>query len=763
MSQSPIAPTFTPIAPFDVLEPGVGHAVKMPEVDVMNMALFYPKSEISRQKATHLEQPSFHFLTNPEPVGELPPSWSVRPQFCDKHDKFGIQIQLEEGSHCYGGGEQARNLCLNNTQWITWNTDAFAYSQKTASLYQSHPFILVVRKNGSSFGVIANSTYPLFFEVTNTHIKVVSHVQHSSSPIPFSVLIFEAPTPQDITCNLAKLTGKIDLPPLWAIGYHQCRWSYYPDTRALEVAKTFRDKEIPCDVIWFDIHYMNEYRIFTFDPYTFPEPKLLNDRLHEQGFHSVWMIDPGIKKEEKYSVHDQCVANDLAVHLNHPDKATSGQKYFEGDVWPGKCIFPDFTLDQTRAWWGTLYKDFMNQGVDGVWNDMNEVAVFHTPTLTMDRSCWHRGFGGGDHERFHNVYGMMMIKASKEGIMKANPTKRPFLLSRSNFLGGQRYGATWTGDNASNWNHLALSIPMVLNLGISGQPFSGPDIGGFFKEATPTLFSRWMGFGAFFPFARAHTHEATVDHEPWSFGEECLNTCRTAIKRRYRLLPYIYTAFYHASKFGLPVARPLFFVDPKDEALRTEDRAFLLGDGVLVIANVEGPVKEPKIKDPVKQAAKAAKPVTNPVQAQQKPTGAVPIPTNHTWYDLDLDGQQDPNLPIMKIRGGTIVAAREPEQFVGEKEFDKLILHVALDKGGSASGELYLDAGEGLDYQTNGYLLIKFSGSLTGDLFTLDLASEGDFPRPFKSVELNLLYQQKKVNQTVPLDTNQCCLSVEVN
>jgi len=722
-------------ASLEVLESGVGYAVKIEGVD-LPMALFYPKSDQSQQVAREMESPSFHFLAEPQPVGELyDAKWTVYPQFHDTLQKFGVQIQLEEGSHCYGGGEQANRLCLNNSQWVTWNSDTPSYTASNLSLYQTHPFILVVRKDGSAYGVIVNSTFPLLFDISNTQIRVLSHTL--SAPVPFSVFIYEAPNPQEVTCNLGKMTGLIAMPPQWALGYHQCRWSYYPDTRAMELAKTFRDKELPCDVIWFDIHYMNGYRIFTFDPYTFTNPKSLNDHLHDQGFHTVWMIDPGVKKEEGYSVSDQCIEKDLAVRLHHPSQEDPNQKFYEGDVWPGRCIFPDFTMEETRNWWGGLYKDFMAQGVDGVWNDMNEPAVFGTPTLTMDRNAWHRGFGGGFHERFHNVYGMMMIKASREGIMKANPDKRPFLLSRANFLGGQRYGATWTGDNVANWPHLALSIPMVLNLGISGQPFSGPDIGGFMDDSDAALFARWMGFGALFPFARAHTHEETLDHEPWSFGDKCFKTCKAAISRRYRLLPYFYTLFYNSHKHGLPVLRPLFFLDPKDPALRHEDRAFMLGDTVLVIPNV--------VEDG-----------TNPAEVEP-----IVLPGNYGWCDLDLDGVEDPDLPVMKIRCGSILGTRETQQFVGEKPFTKLIAYVALNEDGKASGELYLDSGEGYEYQSGQYLLIKFSAKLIGTQFMMDLVEEGKFPRPFNSIEVHVLQQKHStIVKTLALQNNHVSFSI---
>jgi len=426
------------------------------------------------------------------------------------------------------------------------------------------------------------------------------------------------------------------------------------------------------------------------------------------------MIDPGVKKEEGYSVCDALIEKDLGVLLSEPGQEKCPQRFYEGPVWPGNCVFPDFTMEETRTWWATLYKDFMAQGVDGVWNDMNEPAVFND-TMTANRDAWHRGFGGGFHERFHNVYGFLMIKASRDGIMAANPDKRPFVLSRANFLGGQRYGATWTGDNVSTWPHLAISIPMILNLGISAQPFCGPDIGGFLENADPDLFARWMGFGALLPFARAHTHEATVDHEPWSFGDKCANTSRTAINRRYQLLPYFYTLFYIASQSGLPVARPLFYSDPCDQDLRKEDRAFLIGDDVLVIANVVAPTD------------------TTP---QEK----IALPKNHSWYDLELDDvNEDNDLPVMKIRGGSIVVSQDVEQFAGQNPLKTLIIFVALDDKGTATGQLYIDAGDGYEHLKGGYRLTNFSAELQGNKVSVSVQESGELARPDYLVRFNLI------------------------
>jgi alpha-glucosidase (family GH31 glycosyl hydrolase) len=309
------------------------------------------------------------------------------------------------------------------------------------------------------------------------------------------------------------------MPPKWSLGYQQCRWSYDSSEKVLKVVRTFREKGIPCDVVWMDIDYMDGFRCFTFDSSRFPDPKSMVDDLHSIGCKAIWMLDPGIKKEEGYFVYETGSENEVWIQ-----KADGSP--FIGEVWPGDCVFPDFTCKRTRTWWASLVKDFISNGVDGIWNDMNEPAVFKSTTKTMPVSNIHRGdddIGGvQNHSYYHNVYGMLMARSTYEGMAKANTEKRPFVLTRAGFIGSQRYAATWTGDNLSNWEHLHMSVPMVLQLGLSGQPLSGPDIGGFAGNATPKLFGRWMGLGALFPFSRGHTETGSIDHEPWSFGEEVL-------------------------------------------------------------------------------------------------------------------------------------------------------------------------------------------------------------------------------------------------
>jgi len=383
-------------------------------------------------------------------------------------------------------------------------------------------------------------------------------------------------------------------------------------------------------------------------------------------------------------------------------------------------LFPDFTMDKTREWWGGLYKDFMASGIDGIWNDMNEPSVFDTTTKTMPENCVHRGYGGGVHSRFHNVYGMLMVKASREGILKANPHKRPFILSRSNYLGGQRYAATWTGDNHSKWNHLHMSIPMVLNLGLSGQPFSGPDIGGFSGNASPQLFQRWMGFGALLPFARGHTHHDSKDHEPWSFGPEAEQIFRVAITRRYILMPYFYTLFFISSRIGHPVVQPLFFVDPTDPKLRSEDRAFMLGECILVVTNV------------------------NP----EKSASPVNIPTNVKWYPLTLDNFTHEDLPDLKVRGGSIFVTQSPVETTDQNP-EYLTLVVALDENYTANGIHYDDAGDGFEFEDGKFLMTEYEAQLIGDTFTLNVSEQGTHPRRSVPLNIRVLYDDKEFTHTL--------------
>jgi alpha-glucosidase len=628
------------------------------------IAVFYPEDFDSTRML-----PSLAIMKDLLPAEALPREWDIRPVYSkNQTGKTIITISIGDKADLYGNGEVFGNLRRNGTSFTTWNTDNYMYQDDNGKrLYQSHPWILGVFQDGSAFGIISDNTWEQTFEISDPiTIKC-------EGPSP-RIIVIERESPQEVIKALASLIGTIEMPPLWALGFHQCRFTYTPDSRVKEVIDEFRARRIPCDVIWMDIDYMNGFRIFTFDKKNFPDPTGLNDYIHSKDFKAVYMIDPGVKIDKKYFVYRQGTKGDYWV------KKSDG-KTFTGKVWPGNCVFPDFTNPATREWWGSLYKDFIATGIDGVWNDMNEPSVFDSPNKTMPIDNIHMGGGAlprDIHLRYHNVYGMLMVESSRQGILNANPDKRPFVLSRANFLGGQRYGATWTGDNASTWQYLRMSIPMSLNLSMSGQPFSGPDIGGYALNASPELLAHWMALGAYYPFSRNHSSSGTSDQEPWAMGKKTEDVSRTALNRRYRLMPYLYTLFHDASVTGMPVMQPVYWSDIKDLSLREEQEAFILGENLLIIPRWANNPSLPK----------------------------------GNWNILKLEDDDDGYQPYVALRPGAIVPMTEIIQSTTEYTTDSVTLLVNPASDGFASGKLYDDAGDGFGYLNGDYSVTEFTTGL---------------------------------------------------
>ena len=656
-----------------------------------NIAVFIPANY---DASCH--QPSPIFVQELVPTAALPHDWRLKPVFSQREGKQIATIHVGEGVDLYGTGEVTGPLKRNGRKISLWNIDTPAYGVDGGShLYQSHPWVMGLRADGSAFGIIADNTW-------RQTISTDQDVVFESDGPAFRVVIIERPNVQQLMQALADLTGHMELPPLWSLGYHQCRHTYYPDGRVMEVADLLRKHQIPSDVIWMDIDYMDGYRIFTFNPDGFSNPLRLNDYLHQQDFKTVYMIDPGVKVEEGYFVDDQGTAGDYWV------KDKNGQ-VFEGNVWPGACHFPDFTRPEVRSWWATLYKDFMATGVDGVWNDMNEPAIFGQPEGTMPRDNRHLGGEGvtaGPHLRFHNVYGMNMVRASRQGLLLANPQKRPFILSRSNFLGGQRYAATWTGDNLSHPDHLKLSVPMSLTLGLSGQPFNGPDIGGFCENSNGQLVAEWTALGVYFPFVRNHNTKGTVAQEPWAFTPEVLDACRTAINRRYRLMPYIYTLFREASTTGMPVMRPLFMADSKDLNLRSEDRSFLLGGDLMI----------------------------RPQWAEHT---AMP---QQEWQCLELEETADSYQCELRQRPGSVIPLANLAQSTATLRTDSLTLLVCVDGEGKAVGQLYEDEGDGFGYREGRYRQTTIEATLRKKQLQVTLRqTDGQLPAVVRTLRIGFV------------------------
>jgi len=627
------------------------------------VAVFYPSGFDSAKTL-----PSFAITKQLKPQGVVAASWKLVPVFSSQNGKSIATLEYDGSADLYGNGEVVGPLRRNGTNVTLWNTDNYAYGTDSGRrLYQAHPWVMGVRRDGTCFGIIADNTWKQEFHLSNP-------IQMISDGPSFRVIVIEKSNPEELLKTLGQLTGTIELPPLWALGYHQCRYSYFPDTRVQEIADELRSRKIPADAIWMDIDYMQRYKIFTFDSTGFSDPKALNHYLHQRKLKSVYMIDPGVKKEASYFIYEQGSKQNVWVQNNLGEE-------FNGKVWPGACAFPDFTRPAVRQWWGTLYKDFMATGIDGIWNDMNEPSVFDGPDGTMPIDNIHLGGDGlpkDIHLRYHNVYGTLMVKASREGIVNANPDKRPFILSRANYLGGQKYAATWTGDNTSTWEHFKMATPMVLNMGLSGQPFTGPDLGGFAKNADANLFANWISVGAFYPFCRNHSAKSSANQEPWAFGEAVENTSRIALNRRYRLLPYLYTLFWEASQTGLPVMRPVFFADIKDTSLRKEEAAFLWGKDLLIVP-------------------------------QWAKTAALP---KGIWKSITINEgaeEMDTIQPRILMRGGAVVPmTNRIIQNTTEYNRDSLTLLICLDRKNTASGQIYLDAGEGNGYKKGEFEVVQF-------------------------------------------------------
>ncbi len=435
----------------------------------------------------------------------------------------------------YGLGDKAGPMNRRNRAFTNWNTDEFGWQESSDPLYKTIPFFIGLRK-GVGYGVFFDNAYRSSFDFGKESRDYFSFGAEGGE---LNYYFIAGPEPKKIVEEYTAMTGRAPLPPLWTLGYQQCRYSYYPEALAREIVKTLRDKKIPADVFYLDIDYQQGYAPFTINREYFPTFEKMIADFRAQGLHTILITDMHIKKDPNhgYAPYDSGIKND--VFVKNPDGST-----YVGQVWPGASVFPDFTLTRVRNWWGGLYKDFIAMGAAGFWNDMNEPAVFFRADKTMPLDTVHRLDNGTtvDHRAAHNIFGMENARATYEGLLKLQAGERPFVLTRAAYSGAQRYAATWTGDNSSTWNHLKMSTPMLMSMGISGMPLVGDDIGGFAGSPTADLLTRWFEVGAFNPIYRDHTAKGTTDQEPWVHGPEHEAIRRKYIELRYRLMPYLYTA-----------------------------------------------------------------------------------------------------------------------------------------------------------------------------------------------------------------------------
>ncbi len=491
---------------------------------------------------------------------------------------WGYKAALNRGESLYGLGERAGGLDLRGGTYRLWNNDpGGSYPPGKDPLYLSVPAYISLQAAG---------TYLVFYE--NSFSGTVSFAaeaapgeKEAACEVTFEdgmlrSYFIPGPPPRMLE-RFTELTGRAPLPPRWVLGYHQSRWGYRTAEEVRQVMSGFKEHDMPLSAIHLDIDYMDGYRVFTVDKQRFPSLRALADELHQQGVCLVEIIDAGVKKDPGYSFYQSGLKQDMFC------KGPDG-KIMEGLVWPGWSVFADFTNPQVRQAWGEQYPVLLDQGMAGIWHDMNEPTCFVAwGDMTLPLSTCHDLDGRtGDHAEAHNTYALLMNQAAFEGLRRLYPERRPWILSRSGYAGLQRYAWNWTGDTETSWETLHSTIGTVLGLGLSGIPFTGPDVGGFSGNPSAELYIRWLQMASFLPFFRTHSSLGTSRREPWVYGEPYTSIARQVLRNRYRLLPYLYTSVWQSCQTGVPMARPLFWHDPADERLRKTDDAFLLGDDLLV-------------------------------------------------------------------------------------------------------------------------------------------------------------------------------------
>jgi alpha-glucosidase len=630
--------------------------------------------------------------------------------------------KIEAEEHFYGFGERTGFLDKLSEVKTNWTIDALDYGSLSDEMYQAIPFFMALRPH-LAYGIFFNTSFWSQFDIGAEQPGVW---KMETRGLELDYYIIYGPEPAQILDTYTQLTGRMPLPPKWALGYHQCRWSYESETIVREIAQEFRVRQIPCDVIHLDIDYMNGYRVFTWSPKRFSEPEKLIRDLAETGFKTVTIIDPGVKYEPEanYHVFDQGIEKDYFV------RKVDGQ-LFHGYVWPDKAVFPDFLRSDVRSWWGDLHKSLTDIGVAGIWNDMNEPAIDDRPFGDGGKKIWFpldapqgdeknlrpsasiRGSKShipATHAEVHNLYGLSMARASAEGLERLRQNQRSFVLTRSGFAGIQRWSSVWMGDNQSLWEHLEISLPMLCNMGLSGVAFVGCDVGGFAGNATAELFARWMQVGMLYPLMRGHSAMSTACHEPWVFGERTEKISREYINLRYQLLPYIYTLFWEAGVTGAPILRPLVYHYPNDP------KTYKLYDQVLLGSSfMAAPVYRPGIEH----------------RAVYLPEG--------TWYDWWTGESYDGSTHILAhaplermplyVSAGAVIPMQPVMQYVDEHPVNEMRLRVFP---GNGEYTLYEDDGHTFEYRKGVFAKTKYRVLGDGEQTIVEIdAREGEWrPSP---------------------------------
>lgn len=616
----------------------------------------------------------------------------------------------KDGECYYGLGDKATQMNLKGKRVENFATDQYAYQKDQEPLYKVVPFYIGLH-NKQSYGIFFDNTFRTFFDFCQERRNVTSFWAEGGEMNYYFVY---GPQMQDVVTTYTDLTGKPELPPLWVLGYHQCKWSYYPESKVKEITSKFRELRIPCDAIYLDIDYMDGFRCFTWNKNYFPDPKRMVSELAEDGFKTIVIIDPGIKIDKDYWVYKEALEKDYFC------KRADGP-YMKGKVWPGECNFPDYTNPIVREWWAGLFKELIADiGVKGVWNDMNEPAVMEVPNKTFPMDVRHIYDGNPcSHRKAHNIYGTQMARATYHGVKRFAYPKRPFVITRSAYAGAQRYTSSWTGDNVATWEHLWIANIQVQRLSISGMGFTGSDIGGFAEQPTGELYARWIQLGVFHPFCRTHSSGDHGNQEPWAFDEEVINITRKFVSLRYQLLPYLYTMFWQYIEEGIPMLKPLVYYDQDDTQTHYRNDEFVFGNQILVC-----PILEPN--------AVGRRMYIPRGEWYNYWTNELFVGGREIWIDTKFD-----EIPVF-VKAGAIIPKYPVQQYVGEIEFDELTLDVYY-KNGKEQSAVYEDAQDGYDYKKGRYSHLSLRNIGKEKELIIQLHKEGKYETPYSKYKINLI------------------------
>jgi len=600
--------------------------------------------------------------------------------------------------HFYGLGEKAARLDKRRGFFVNWNSDTPGYTEDKDPIYQTIPFYIGLQKN-AAYGIFFDNSYKSYFDFGHSSQQ---RVWFGAEGGELNYYFFYGPSIKKVLTRYTDLTGRMPLPPMWALGNQQSRWGYYPDKMVEELARQYRDRDLPLDVIHLDIDYMLGYRVFTFNSERFPDPKGLTERLGRDGVKIITIVDPGIKKDDYY-VFNQ------GLEKNFFQRRSNGE-LFVPKVWPGDSVFVDYTLPEARKWWGDLHKFYLDNGVAGIWNDMNEPSDFVDQTGQNQKDVVSYDEGEKTtHAKNRNVFALLMARGTYEGLERLRPDRRPYVITRAAYAGIQRYSTMWTGDTNSTWDSLALNIPMFTTLGLSGEPFVGSDVGGFMGRGNGELLVRSYQISFLAPFCRNHKEISGYDQEPWRFGTYYEDIIRKYLKLRYALLPFLYTSLEEAHRTGVPLFRPLVLNYQDDPNTYNLDDQFMIGDDLLV-----APILKP---DVVRRL--------------------VYLPRGN-WYDYWTNKQYKGGQTIavdapletvpMFVRGGAIIPTVAPMKYVGEKPFDPVTFSIYLDPNGTASTALYEDDGLSPAYKEGKFRRTRVDVRRGVRGFVIDVrASEGSY------------------------------------